>query len=337
MATPTPTPASRADWYPDPTDPRLLRYWDGRRWTAHTAPKPYGSYVAPATARVPWWQTWWVVVPGLFLCLPFGLVGLWRRQGLALGLRVGLTVGAVMLFGAVLLTDDDDGPSPTSAEPSTPAAGSASPTPTPTSEPTPVRVEPARAVVPGLTGLSLRKAEKRLTALGLVVLQGRKVPSTEPPGTVLGQSRKVGASVLAGSVVTVTIAAPYPRVPDVVGLTRSAAVSRLRDAGFKVTWTTEVRTTGKDGVILRQTPAGSRRAEPHSTIAVVVASVVRTVAPPPQPDCTDGYSPCLEPASDYDCAGGSGNGPEYAYGPVYVTGYDPYDLDSDGDGVACES
>lgn len=55
-----------------------------------------------------------------------------------------------------------------------------------------------------------------------------------------------------------------------------------------------------------------------------------------QQNCTPGYSPCLPPASDYDCAGGSGNGPEYAYGPIYVTGSDPYGLDSDGDGVGCE-
>jgi hypothetical protein len=54
-------------------------------------------------------------------------------------------------------------------------------------------------------------------------------------------------------------------------------------------------------------------------------------------NCIDGYSPCLPPASDYDCAGGSGDGPEYANGPIQVSGSDPYELDSDGDGVACES
>ena len=34
--------------------------------------------------------------------------------------------------------------------------------------------------------------------------------------------------------------------------------------------------------------------------------------------------------------GGSGDGPEYT-GPVQVVGPDDYDLDSDGDGSACES
>lgn len=60
------------------------------------------------------------------------------------------------------------------------------------------------------------------------------------------------------------------------------------------------------------------------------------VTPTPQtPDC-QGYSPCISPGSDVDCAGGSGNGPRYVDGPVYVNGSDPYDLDSDGDGVGCE-
>ena len=58
-------------------------------------------------------------------------------------------------------------------------------------------------------------------------------------------------------------------------------------------------------------------------------------APPPT-DC-QGYSPCLPPGPDVDCAGGSGNGPRYVNGPVSVYGSDPYGLDSDGDGVGCES
>lgn len=53
--------------------------------------------------------------------------------------------------------------------------------------------------------------------------------------------------------------------------------------------------------------------------------------------CHPSYDPCLNPAaSDYDCAGGSGDGPEYT-GYVTVTGSDDYDLDRDGDGTGCES
>lgn len=53
--------------------------------------------------------------------------------------------------------------------------------------------------------------------------------------------------------------------------------------------------------------------------------------------CDSNYSgDCVPIASDVDCAGGSGNGPAYVRGPVYVTGSDIYDLDRDGDGVGCE-
>jgi hypothetical protein len=45
---------------------------------------------------------------------------------------------------------------------------------------------------------------------------------------------------------------------------------------------------------------------------------------------------CLDPdARDYDCEGGSGDGPKYT-GTVRVVGSDPYDLDRDGDGTGCD-
>lgn len=57
-----------------------------------------------------------------------------------------------------------------------------------------------------------------------------------------------------------------------------------------------------------------------------------------QPSCHASYQgACLAIGQgDYDCAGGSGNGPNYIAGPIYIVGYDEYELDRDGDGVACE-
>jgi hypothetical protein len=53
--------------------------------------------------------------------------------------------------------------------------------------------------------------------------------------------------------------------------------------------------------------------------------------------CDPNYSgACVPIASDVDCAGGSGNGPAYVKGPVRVVGSDIYQLDRDGDGVACD-
>lgn len=52
--------------------------------------------------------------------------------------------------------------------------------------------------------------------------------------------------------------------------------------------------------------------------------------------CHPSYDPCLDPSQyDYDCEGGSGDGPAYT-GTVTVSGYDEYGLDDDGDGIGCE-
>jgi hypothetical protein len=63
-------------------------------------------------------------------------------------------------------------------------------------------------------------------------------------------------------------------------------------------------------------------------------------APPPESDpsadCHPSYDPCLDPnAIDYDCEGGSGDGPNYT-GPVTVKGPDDYDLNRDGDNMGCD-
>ena len=54
-------------------------------------------------------------------------------------------------------------------------------------------------------------------------------------------------------------------------------------------------------------------------------------------ECDPNYTgACLDPnAYDYDCEGGSGDGPDYA-GTVAVVGEDHFGLDRDGDGVGCE-
>jgi endonuclease YncB( thermonuclease family) len=74
----------------------------------------------------------------------------------------------------------------------------------------------------------------------------------------------------------------------------------------------------------------TRRKAPPPPPAPVAAS-------PPAADCHPSYvGACLDPyAEDYDCEGGSGNGPLYT-GPVRVVGPDDFDLDRDGDGSACE-
>ncbi|POH69925.1 hypothetical protein E3O57_14520 [Cryobacterium sp. TMN-39-2] len=54
--------------------------------------------------------------------------------------------------------------------------------------------------------------------------------------------------------------------------------------------------------------------------------------------CDSNYADvCVPVASDVDCAGGSGNGPAYVDGPLRIVGSDVFDLNRDGDGIACDA
>ncbi|NKY51452.1 hypothetical protein [Nocardia vermiculata] len=75
-------------------------------------------------------------------------------------------------------------------------------------------------------------------------------------------------------------------------------------------------------------------------ISAAAAGLVLTVpvqaSAQPAPGCHASYDPCVPITSDVDCAGGSGNGPEYT-GRVRVIGPDEYGLDRDGNGIGCEN
>ena len=76
-----------------------------------------------------------------------------------------------------------------------------------------------------------------------------------------------------------------------------------------------------------------------TAIGTYVAPVVEAPKPKPKSNCDPNYSGACVPnvyPSDVDCAGGSGNGPYYVQGPVYVIGTDRYGLDGNHDGIACQ-
>jgi hypothetical protein len=58
---------------------------------------------------------------------------------------------------------------------------------------------------------------------------------------------------------------------------------------------------------------------------------------PQEQECDPSYPDVCLPvdADDYDCEGGSGDGPNYIVGPLQVLPPDPHDLDPDGDGLGC--
>jgi hypothetical protein len=118
-------------------------------------------------------------------------------------------------------------------------------------------------------------------------------------------------------------------LPEGTREVRTEGTAGLRTIMYEVTVTNGIQ-TGKRKVseevtrepVDRVVAVGTRQPEPE---------------PEPEPTCHPNYAgACVPFASDVDCAGGSGDGPAYVRGPVRVIGPDIYDLDRDGDGVACE-
>ena len=166
--------------------------------------------------------------------------------------------------------------------------------------------------------------------------------STAPPTT--SYSLPTVATTLPTTSTAPTTTIPTVKVPNLVGMSLARAKAILADRGLR--GTIRYRSTARyaAGTVISQSRRTGARVGPDSRITVVVAKAPPpTTAPPPPPtsaprNCDPSYPDvCLDPnAEDYDCAGGSGNGPLYVEGPISVRPPDPFGLDADDDGVGCE-
>jgi hypothetical protein len=149
------------------------------------------------------------------------------------------------------------------------------------------------------------------------------------PAATTTSARAAAQPVVTRTVTeTQKIAYPTRRVDDdslAAGKTkvRTKGVAGVKTLTYEIVMTDGVQTRKK---LLRSTVT-------KKPITKVIANGTKVAQ---ESGCDSNYSGCVPIASDVDCAGGSGNGPEYVRGPVTVTGSDIYDLDRDGDGVACD-
>jgi resuscitation-promoting factor RpfB len=132
---------------------------------------------------------------------------------------------------------------------------------------------------------------------------------------------------------TQKIAYPTRTVKD---STLSAGTTRVRTKGVAGVRTLTYQVTVTDGEQTAKKLIKSVVTRKPITKVVVIGT--RQPTPAPGSGCDPNYSgACVPIASDVDCKGGSGNGPAYVQGPVRVVRSDIYGLDSDGDGIGCES
>jgi endonuclease YncB( thermonuclease family) len=175
-----------------------------------------------------------------------------------------------------------------------------------------------------------RKALLRLTPVGsAVVLEADpKLDSVDRYGRLLRYIKRSGINVNIRLVLD-GAAAPYFYRSE-----KGAYAGRLLKAAIRAKAAKRGHWGACPGTQLAPTgPVETRQGKPTTP----PRSTPPVLANPQAGNCHASYrGACLDPnASDYDCAGGSGNGPSYT-GRVEVVGPDVFGLDRDGDGVGCE-
>ncbi len=130
------------------------------------------------------------------------------------------------------------------------------------------------------------------------------------------------------------------------GCTSSGQESSTQTVAETTERISELATTTTSSTTTTADPTANFTPDQRDAFKRMFAPPPTTTAAPPPPttpaplplgpsSCDPHYSGRVPIASDVDCAGGSGNGPAYT-GYTTVIGSDIYDLDSDGDGQACE-
>ena len=140
-------------------------------------------------------------------------------------------------------------------------------------------------VVPNVVGKTQADAEDALRAAGLTpVARNREVdPDEADPGTVVAQDPKRGTDLERGKEVTIFVAVEPTTVdvPDVSGLTVSAAQSALSDVGLILGSQRQEASSDFDvGQVTRSDPPAGQAVEPGTAVDIFVSTGPAQVAVP---------------------------------------------------------
>jgi serine/threonine-protein kinase len=133
---------------------------------------------------------------------------------------------------------------------------------------------PGTVEVPPVDGFSVEKATAALNDAGLTVGDTiEQASDSVPSGTVIKTSPPAGRDVTRGSSVNLYVSTGPAQVsvPNVVGYARDDAESTLAGAGFRPTVSEQESPTVRAGEVISQDPGGNTKADPGSTVTIVVA------------------------------------------------------------------
>lgn len=137
------------------------------------------------------------------------------------------------------------------------------------------------AVVPNVVGSSKSAATTKLQNAGFKVSVKEEYNDTVSTGNVIRQSPSANGTAAVGGTVTIVVSkGKQPvSVPSVVGSSKSAATTKLQNAGFKVTVQEEYSSTVAAGNVIRQSPAANTTAAAGTTVTIVVSKGAETILP----------------------------------------------------------
>jgi serine/threonine-protein kinase len=160
-------------------------------------------------------------------------------------------------------------------------------------------------LVPGVRGDTKAQAEAAIRSRGLIPQVNQTQNSSDPPGTVVGQSPKANTQVLPGSTVTITVVGATTVPSSIIGLSGDQAKQVLENAPYfyNVQVVPEAGQQGAVGTVFSTSPAVGQQLAPHSPITIFVVGpppVSNTPSPPTSP------TPSVTP-SDSTSPGGNGH------------------------------
>ena len=141
---------------------------------------------------------------------------------------------------------------------------------------------PGKVRVPSVRNTPQERAIKDLDKVGLKVTADPMPSDTVKKGFAIGTSPRAGAEVDRGARIRLFVSSGPERitVPDVVGVTRETAESRITGLGLEVAVETEETDEAQDGEVLRQTPEGGTQADRGDEVTIVVAQEPEQVSVP---------------------------------------------------------
>jgi penicillin-binding protein 1A len=124
--------------------------------------------------------------------------------------------------------------------------------------------------VPNVVGMGSSGAQSALQSAGYSVSVVSQT-STQPSGTVVGQSPAGGTQLAAGGSVTIYVSGgpAQSSVPSVTGLSEAAARTKIATAGFAAS--VNYVPGQPSGVVVSQSPSAGTRMTPGSTVSVSIS------------------------------------------------------------------